>query len=107
MIHTIKDAEALIFFLKKTGFPEVKLIGSFAKGETESIHDIDILLEGYKLNPSLEDQLIYLLEPQPCERADGTFADKGITYTDWGGLYLHNTFFGNIDIFFSIEDFDY
>jgi predicted nucleotidyltransferase len=70
------------------------LIGSLATGK-ESDNDIDILLPCKKLTNRLKRKLIKL------------YGAETHSTTDWGGLFLHNTYFGNIDIFFTTKNFDY
>ena len=92
--YTEKDGLDLIYFLKKTGFPKAQLIGSLGKGKT-STHDIDVLLPKSKKTARLKKKLTFLLEP------------KKVSHTDWGGLYFHDSHFGDVDIFFTTKDFDY
>lgn len=94
MIHTLHMANDVINLLHISGFTDAKLIGSFGKGNIESNHDIDVLLNEQKTE-ELENKLKNLFRPTHIE------------YTDWGGIYYHNTQFGNIDIFFSTKKFDY
>lgn len=93
--YTPKDGLALIYFLKKTGFPKAKLIGSLGRGK-QSTHDIDILLPTNKKTAKLIKKLTFLLEPK-----------DGVSHTDWGGLYFHKSHFGDVDVFFTTKDFDY
>lgn len=106
-LHTKKDAENLLYLLKKSGFSDARLIGSFGKNAEQSMHDIDVLLPNYKKTKRLENKLTFLLEPKASIRSNGTYAENGVTYTDWGGIYFHNTYFGDVDVFFSTKDFDY
>ena len=102
MIHTRKDAEFLLFFLQKTIDENAKLIGSFGKGKEESEHDIDILLPSpngfFRKRYWTIDFANYMKE---------LLNAKSFEKTDWGGWYFHNTFFGDIDIFFTEKEFDY
>ena len=108
IIHTKKDADNLLYFLKKTGFPKAKIIGSIGKGAKKSKHDIDVLLSGFKRTKELEGRLRFLLEPKREYKSDKKrILAYAVTKTDWGGLYFHNTYFGNVDIFFTTKDFDY
>lgn len=95
-IHTKKDAEFLMFLLKKLGF-ETRLIGGFGKGKETSEHDIDILITGF---PSFTKRnfakcMSKILEAEFYE------------YTDMKSWYFHNTYFGDVDVFFSTNHFDY
>lgn len=94
MKHTLKDAEFLVFFLRKTVSESVELIGSFGKGATESDHDIDVYIPGIKRKWRTGQWLATLLEA------------KSHGPTDWGGIFFKDTFFGNVDVFFSKEGFD-
>lgn len=93
--YTPRDGKIVEYFLKKNGFPKAKLIGSLSRGKN-SKHDIDILLPDEKNTVKLIKKLIYLLEPK-----------RGCVATDWGGLFFKDTFFGNVDVFFTTKDFDY
>jgi len=106
-IHTKIQAECLIHLLNKTVSDKATLIGSFGKGAETSEHDIDVLIPDRKKTSRFKTALILLLEPKPSTRSDGTFAENGVTDTDWGGWYFHNTFYGDVDIFFTTKDFDY
>lgn len=93
MKHTKEDGLAACCFLIENGFEDAQLIGSLAKNES-SEHDIDILLPKNSLED--EDKLMEIL------LCGGLFER-----TDWGGIFFHGTQFGNVDIFFTTEDFDY
>lgn len=96
MIHTRQMASDAIEKLWKHGFCHIMLIGSLGKGADTSEHDIDILIPHYKKSKILKQKLEKILKP------------KGkIELTDWGGYYFNDTIYGNVDIFFSIQDFDY
>lgn len=93
--YTPKDGQVLEYFFKKNGFPHARLIGSLGRGK-KSNNDIDILLPDEKNTLKLRKKLCHLLEPK-----------KDFVDTDWGGLFFYDTFFGDVDIFFSTKDFDY
>ena len=46
-------------------------------------------------NEELKNKIFYLLNAESVEN------------TDWGGWYFNNTDFGDVDIFYTTEDFDY
>jgi len=85
----------LVFFLKKTGFADARLIGSLGRGSS-STHDIDVLLPLTKKSKEVERSLTFLLEPK-----------GGVSHTDWGGYYFHDTPFGDVDVFFTTKDFTF
>lgn len=87
MKHTVQTANFLLYFLKKTISAECTLIGSLSQGK-DSDHDIDILIPNLKNTVKLKNKLMKLLSA------------KSFEYTDWGGIYFHQTFFGEIDVFF-------
>ncbi len=93
--YTLKHAEMVLFFVKKTIASNAVLIGSLGKGR-ESDHDIDIHIPLKKTN-RLVDMIKYKLEAESCQD------------TDWGGVYFKNTFYGDIDVFFkgNTDEFDY
>lgn len=97
MTHTKRDAEILVFFLKKMSFEDVKLLNSFSKGVETSEHDIDILFPYKKRFNTIDfaNWMKELLDAQSFEK------------TDMGSWYFHNTFFGNVDMFCNTEIFDY
>ena len=92
--HTLYDAKQLLEFLQERVDKDAKLIGSLGRG-VESDHDIDVLLPNKKKTKKLQRELKNLLDAERCEE------------TDWGGLYLYDSFYGDIDIFFTTKDFDY
>lgn len=87
--YTPKDGYIVEFFLKKTMSVYAELIGSLSQ-EKCTTHDIDILLPNHKRTTKTINKLAKLLEPK-----------NGYVYTDWGGVYFRDTFFGDIDIFFT------
>ncbi len=89
-----RDAECLVHFLQKTIYGKIKLIGSFGKNKKSSKHDIDILLSGKKKTVRLRNHIKNLLDAKKVED------------TDWGGWYFHDTFYGDVDIFFTTKNFD-
>ncbi len=107
--YSQNDGLTVEFFLKKTISPSAQLIGSLlTKGASNN--DIDIYLPNIKKTTAVINKLKKLLEPTPySKRKDGSFSEDGVTHTDWGGAFFHNTFFGDIDIFFKgcTKDFDY
>jgi hypothetical protein len=94
-LHTKKDAEYCLWYIKKHIFPNARLIGSFGKGAESSMKDIDI----------------HIIDAKPINRNKQMFFDlldaKGVEDTDWGGWFFHDTIFGNVDVFFDISEFDY
>lgn len=95
-LHTKQQAEFLLFFLKKTITEKCTLIGSFGRGTESSDHDIDVLLPlEFYFKKGLKTKLKSLLNATE------------VVDTDWGGWYYSDTYFGDVDIFFTINDFDY
>jgi hypothetical protein len=93
-LHTIKQAKSLLSALHVFVSPDAKLIGSFGKGEKTSMHDIDVYLPLHKTS-ELKQKLIVLLKSDKAED------------TDWDGWYFSDTLYGNVDVFFSTDKFDY
>ncbi len=94
----IQDADFLCFYLSKMlclNRSKVKLIGSLSKGQLESNNDIDILLPPDLKKISVKKNLVNWLDA------------KSVSDTDWDGWFFHDTYFGNVDIFFSTKYFDY
>ena len=90
--YSREHGEAVVSFLQKNGFnPE--LIGSLAKIGFSN-HDIDI----YVRNSGKREDREKLIE---------LFTGGTVDETDWGGMYFNDTEFGDVDIFFSIDGFDY
>lgn len=85
--HKVEEAIALKHYLKSNLNIESEIIGSLAE-KFESNHDIDILISNPKDTIELRDKLIELLQP------------TRIVKTDWNGIFLYGTKFGNVDIFF-------
>lgn len=93
MKYNKEDGEAVVLFLLEEGFKDVQLIGSLKKNG-ESDHDIDIYVPNCSEND--KEKLIEL------------FLTCGmVEETDWHGMYFSDTIFGDIDIFFCIDDLDY
>ena len=92
--HTRCAAECLLHLLRKTVSEDASLIGSFGRGAETSEHDIDVLVPGARRTVRLRNKITHLLD-----------ADR-VTDTDWGGWYFHDTFYGDVDVFFSTKDFD-
>jgi hypothetical protein len=95
MIHTLRSAKALESAIQQRFDKQTKIIGSIGKGMKCSEHDIDILLPSLKYSKRLHTQLNRFLNAESSER------------TDWNGIFFHNTTFGNVDVFFTTEDFTY
>ena len=93
--YTRNDGLQVEKFLFNNGFHAV-LIGSLSHGK-ESEKDIDILLPYNNLTWFTKRKLLKI------------FGCKNFVITDWGGLFMYNTYFGDIDIFFKGQDeeFDY
>jgi hypothetical protein len=92
-LHTLEDAKTVLELIQDNISNLAELIGGFGKGETTSMHDIDILIPNKDI--SIKDKLMQLLSAESVEN------------TDWGGLYYNNTPYGDVDIFFTTEEFDY
>lgn len=94
-VHTKKDAEYCLWYIRKHIFPRAKLIGSLGKGAEVSLNDIDIYVP--KSNRTNKNKKIFT----------GLLDAKEVVDTDWGGWFFYDTPFGNVDIFFDITEFDY
>ncbi len=94
-LHTIKDAQYCLWYFRKYVDSEAKLIGSFGKGKTESMKDIDIFLPNSSPHESLKKTIKSDIEADSVE------------ITDWDGWFFHNSVFGNVDVFFDISEFDH
>lgn len=94
-IHTKLQAECLLHLLNKTISDKIKLIGSFGRGTEMSEHDIDVYIPNKRKTINLKHKLIHLLDA------------REVVDTDWGGWYFYDTFYGDVDVFFTTKDFDY
>lgn len=94
-LHTIDDANKALSLLQKNISKNASLIGGFGKGKVTSEHDIDILIPDIEFNDELKEQIFKLLNAESVED------------TDWGGWYFNNTDYGDVDVFYTDEDFDY
>jgi hypothetical protein len=92
-LHTLEDAKTVLNLIRNNISNQATLIGGFGKGKTTSMHDIDILIPDKDI--SIENDVMKLLNAESVEG------------TDWGGLYFNNTPYGDVDIFFTTEEFDY
>jgi predicted nucleotidyltransferase len=93
--HTKEDADRLLDLIHIHVSSEASLIGSFGRGKISSLHDIDILIPNIEFDDLFKERLIKLLNAKTVEP------------TDWGGLYFSGTDYGNVDVFYTTEDFDY
>ncbi len=93
--YTIEHANEVLNVLKRNNIKAIT-IGSIARSG-HSYNDIDILIlnMGESITDTIEKVLINIFKPYKTER------------TDWNGLYLYYTEYGNIDVFFTTKDFDY
>lgn len=94
-LHTIEDANSVLELLHKNISTNATLIGGFGKGKLASKHDIDILIPDKEFTNDLKDNIFKLLNSESVED------------TDWGGWYFNNTDFGDVDVFYTTEEFDY
>jgi hypothetical protein len=91
--YSKEDGIAVVSFLEQNGF-KVELIGSLSKIGFSN-HDIDI----HVMNSGTKEDR---------DKLKRLFVTKEkVDETDWGGLYFNNTQFGDVDIFFSLDGFDY
>lgn len=103
LLHTEKDAQYCLWYIRKYICEDAKIVGSFSKGAKQSMKDIDIYLPNFFPKGiavwmraiKLRNKISFLLEAESVE------------VTDWGGWFFHNTAFGNVDIFFDVNNFDY
>lgn len=93
--HTKEKADFLVWLLRKLISKETRLIGSLGRGELLSDHDIDVLIPDRTNTHYMKDKLFDLLDATE------------VVDTDWGGFYFRDTYFGDVDVFFSTKDFDY
>jgi hypothetical protein len=95
--HTQEMAGRLQYIVYRVISKDSKIIGKLGRGNenTISYHDIDLLLPGMKVNKKLIDDLSKILKPRDYE------------LTDWGGVFFHDTKFGDVDVFFNTKDFTY
>ena len=94
--YSVKDGQTVLLLFQKLISEKAQLIGSLGRGK-ESEHDIDIYLPNHKRTDKTV-KFIY-----------DFFEAKSFEYTDWGGVYYKDTFWGDIDVFFKgcTKDFDY
>ena len=103
MTHTLKDAKYCLWYIRKYICKDAKLIGSFGKGALESQKDIDIYLPNFfpkGINSGMRATKLR-------EKIRMLTESESVEVTDWGGWFYHSTVFGNVDIFFDINQFDY
>lgn len=93
--YTPTDGKLLELYLRESGYKDAQLIGSLSRGKFSN-NDIDILLPGRVATPQLIEHLRFVLT-----------AKGKVTPTDWDGLFFEDTLFGDVDIFFTTEYFDY
>lgn len=92
MIYLIEDAINVVNILKHNNI-NCEIIGNIRRtGYSE--HDIDIWIKEQDTQ-QLRDKIISLFEP------------KEVLNTDWEGMYLKDTKFGDVDIFLRIDNLDY
>lgn len=94
--YTVEIGAKVIKLLHEKGYQNAKLIGSLGAGK-ESEHDIDVFIP--ITNPKIKRKCVNDLAK--------IFQAQYYCGTDWGGVYFTNTIFGDIDLFFSTDDFDY
>jgi hypothetical protein len=91
--YSKEHGNIVVSFLQKNGFT-AELIGSLAKiGFSD--HDIDI----HVMNSGTREDREKLKEL--------FITSEQVDETDWGGMYFSGTQFGDVDIFFSLDGFDY
>jgi len=94
-IYTPQQGHDVVAFLQQNGFT-ARLIGSLSRGQNSNT-DIDIHIQDK--NERTEELLTKLLKPN--------YKIGEIVRTDWGGLYFYDTTFGDIDVFFKTDDFNF
>jgi len=91
-MYLIEDAGKVVTMLKSNNI-NCEIIGNTARiGFSE--HDIDIWVKEQDTS-QLREKIVTLFTP------------KNVLNTDWEGMYLEGTPFGNIDIFLRIDNLDY
>ncbi len=91
-MYLLSDAAKVINLLT-TNKINCELIGNVRRiGYSE--HDIDVWIKEMDTQ-QLHDKIISLLNP------------KDVLNTDWEGMYLKETIFGDVDIFLKIDNLDY
>jgi hypothetical protein len=94
-LHTLQDAEDVLSLLHFHVSKNASLIGGFGKGKLTSKNDIDILIPDVKFDQEFKQKITKLLNAESVEN------------TDWHGFFFNNTDYGNIDMFYTTEDFDH
>lgn len=94
-LHTLKDANTVLEIFQQNISNKSTLLGGFSKGKETSDHDIDILVPDLEFNEELKLKIFKLLNA------------KSVEDTDWGGWYFNDTDYGDVDVFYTTEDFDY
>lgn len=89
--YTPNDGKTVVDYVNSYELDCV-LVGSLSRGQNSN-NDIDILIT--RKNPFIPEKLKEILKP------------RNVIKTDFGGLYFEDTIYGDIDIFFSKDDFDY
>lgn len=94
--YDYQDARKVILLLEAAGYSDASIIGGLAR-KGHSNNDIDIYLAQTEYTNEVKNCLLRL------------FQKPLYTITDWGSLYIPDTLFGTIDIFFKgqTDDFDY
>ncbi len=91
--YTKRDAEQVKQYLKNCGVV-VDIIGSVAR-DGRSFNDMDFLVRNHENTPAFQKRLRLIFE-------NATFVK-----TDWDGLFFAKTFFGTLDFFFDVSEFDF
>ncbi len=91
--YTVKDAKQVKAFLKMHGI-EVDIIGSVAR-DGKSFNDMDFWVRNHYNTPDFQKRLRVI------------FGNATFVKTDWDGLFFAKTFFGTLDFFFDVTEFDY
>ena len=91
-MYLLSDAGEVVAMLRAHGINS-EVIGNIARtGFSE--HDIDIWIKEQDTKKT-RDFIVFLLKPQE------------VLNTDWEGMYLKRTPFGDVDIFMRIDNLDY
>jgi hypothetical protein len=94
--YYIEAGNSVVDFLKANGFPQAELIGSIAKIGFSN-NDIDIYIPKSGTAED-RDKLVFLFLTEPHTKVD---------ISDYGIMCFTETKFGDVDIFFSLDGFDY
>lgn len=94
--YDYQDGRKVVMLLEALGYMDASIIGGLRR-KGHSNNDIDIYLAKTEYTGEVGNKIMMALSTNKYER------------TDWGSLYLPDTLFGTLDIFFKgqTDEFDY